>query len=128
MIGKLQIIFGADPVALALRIRGQVLVLFKQLGSVAARATVDAIAVVGATTAATLARTTAATATIIIATAATTTGLPIVDQAVCPLAKRKRAPKGSPVGQHIANLPEPPRRHRDYGCGCAGHSPAACPR
>ncbi|MBB5712260.1 hypothetical protein FHT02_003517 [Sphingomonas xinjiangensis] len=66
VIGELEIIFGVDPVALALRVRGQVLVLFVQLGSVAPRAIVDpaAIALVAATRALLLLTTTAATAAV----------------------------------------------------------------
>ena len=46
MIGELQIIFGVDPVALHLRIGRQRLVFLEQLRGIAARAIVDAVAVV----------------------------------------------------------------------------------
>lgn len=82
MIGELEVIFGVDAIALALRVRGQVLVLFVQLVGVAAGAAVDPIAIVGTPlpTGPLTTITVAATTT----TAATTTGLPIVDQAACP--------------------------------------------
>ncbi len=85
MVGELQIIFGVHAVALPLRIRGEVLVLLVQLVGVAARAVVDAVAVVG-TTLATGTRATAVIATTagIATTTATATGLPIIDQAVRP--------------------------------------------
>ena len=47
MIGKLQIIFGVDAVALHLRVTGQRFVFFKQLRRITARAIVDAIATFG---------------------------------------------------------------------------------
>jgi len=108
MVGELEIIFGVDPVALALRVGGEVLVLFEQLGRIAARAIVDAIAVVGATAAAATLRPLA-----IAATAATPpAGLPIVYQARLPRAKawapyRRRYPD-PPI---VAAPPSPaPRR------------------
>jgi hypothetical protein len=79
VIGELPIIFGVDPVALTLRLGRQILVLFVQLVGVAARAVVDAIAIVGA------ARISPRTLPIIAATTtATAAGLPIIDQAVRP--------------------------------------------
>jgi hypothetical protein len=82
MIRELEVIFGVDPVALALRLTGEILVLLEQLVRVAARATVDTIAVVGSTLA-TLTGT--VIATIVTATTATAAVLlPIVDQATVP--------------------------------------------
>ncbi len=69
VIRELQIIFGVDAVALALRIGRERLVLFEQLGGVTARAIVDAIAVAVIGVTATLALST---------TAATATGLTII--------------------------------------------------
>jgi len=80
VIGELPIIFGVDAVALALRLGRQILVLFVQLVGVAARAVVDAIAIVGATRVPTRTLPTIIAAT----TTATAAGLPIIDQAVRP--------------------------------------------
>jgi len=80
VIGELPIIFGVDPVALTLRLGRQILVLLVQLAGVAARAIVDAIAIVGATRIATRTLPTI----VIAATTATAAGLPIIDQAVRP--------------------------------------------
>jgi hypothetical protein len=80
VIGELPIIFGVDPVALTLRLGRQILVLFVQLIGVAARAVVDAIAIVGTAGIATRTLPTIIAAT----TTATAAGLPIIDQAVRP--------------------------------------------
>lgn len=82
MVGELQVIFGVDAVALALRLHGEVLVLLEQLVRVAARAAVDAVAVVG-TPLATLPRPVVAAA-VVATTAATAAVLPIVNQADVP--------------------------------------------
>jgi len=74
MIGKLQIIFGVDPVALHLGIARQRLVFLEQLGRVAAGPIIDAIAVFR--TAPRIAPTLRA----LPATTATAAGLTIVDQ------------------------------------------------
>ncbi len=85
VIGELQIIFGVDPVALTLRIAGEILVLLEQLIGIAACAAVDPVAIVGTTLAATLTRSATTTVIIIVAaTTATTAVLPIVDQANVP--------------------------------------------
>jgi hypothetical protein len=86
MVRELQIIFGGDAVALTLRIRGHVLVLFVQLAGIATGAAVDPVAIVAATLAltATVIAATATAGPIIATTAASPTGLPIVDQAVRP--------------------------------------------
>ena len=76
MIGELQIIFGVDPIALHLGVAGQRLVLLEQLGGIAARTIVDAVAAILATVRTVRPRRTALTAT----TAATATVLPIIDQ------------------------------------------------
>ena len=80
VIGELPIIFGVDAVTLALCLGRQILVLFVQLVGVAARAVVDAIAIVGATRVPTRTLPTIIAAT----TTATAAGLPIIDQAVRP--------------------------------------------
>ncbi|MDF2494033.1 MAG: hypothetical protein K0S66_967 [Sphingomonas sp.] len=46
MVGELEVIFGVYPIALALRVRRHVLVLFVQLTGIAARTAVDPIAVI----------------------------------------------------------------------------------
>ncbi len=75
MIRELQIIFRVDPVAGHLGVTGHVLVLFEQLGRVAACAAVDAIAAV------TLPLATAAALTLLATTtAATAAVLTVVDQ------------------------------------------------
>ncbi len=75
MIRELQIIFRVDPVAGHLGVAGHVLVLFEQLGRVAACAAVDAIAAV------TLPLATAAALTLLATTtAATAAVLTVVDQ------------------------------------------------
>ena len=79
MVRELQVIFGVDAVALALRFGRQILVLLVQLVGVAARAIVDAIAVVGATWI-----TTRTLPVIAATTTATAAGLPIVYQAIRP--------------------------------------------
>ncbi|MBB4153633.1 hypothetical protein GGQ80_001539 [Sphingomonas jinjuensis] len=79
MIRELEVIFCGDAVALALRIRREILVLLEKLGGVAARAVVDPITAV-ATSLAALALAVAAT-TITAATATPAAVLPIVDQA-----------------------------------------------
>src|SRR3546814_14640423 len=43
MVGELEVIFRIDTITLRLRVTCQVLVLFKKLGSVAARPVIDAI-------------------------------------------------------------------------------------
>src|SRR3546814_17470149 len=43
MVGELEVIFRIDTITLRLRVTCQVLVLFKKLGSVAARTVIDAI-------------------------------------------------------------------------------------
>lgn len=73
MIGELVVIFGVDAVALALRVAREVLVLFEQLGGIAARAIVDAVA--GVASAAGILR-----ALLLPAAAATATDLTIVHQ------------------------------------------------
>jgi hypothetical protein len=76
MIGKLQIIFGIDPVARHLGIARHILVFLKKLGRVAARAVVDAVTVV-----ATAPIVAVGTSVVIIVPAAiAATGLPVVDQ------------------------------------------------
>jgi hypothetical protein len=75
MVGELKIIFRIDPVARHLRVAGHILVFFKKLGRVAARAIVDAIAIVAATPIV------AVGASIIVVPAAiAAAGLPVVDQ------------------------------------------------
>jgi hypothetical protein len=76
MIGKLQIIFGIDPVARHLGIARHILVFLKKLGRVAACAVVDAVTVV-----ATAPIVAVGTSVVIIVPAAiAATGLPVVDQ------------------------------------------------
>jgi hypothetical protein len=67
MIRELEIIFGVDAVALRLRVARQTFILFEELGCVAARAIVDAIATILATrlTIARLLTATAAPATVL---------------------------------------------------------------
>ncbi len=74
MIRELQIIFGVDAVALHLGVARQRLVFFEQLGRVAARPIVNAIAVFGTTPRI------ATTLRALPATTATAAGLTIVDQ------------------------------------------------
>jgi hypothetical protein len=75
MVGKLEIIFGIHPVARHLRVAGHILVFLKKLGRVAARAVVDAVAIVTTTPII------AVGATIVIVPAAiAAAGLPVVDQ------------------------------------------------
>lgn len=74
MIGELQIIFSVDPVALHLGVARQRLVFLEQLGRIAARPIIDAIAAFG--TAPGIATTLRA----LPATTATAAGLTIVDQ------------------------------------------------
>ena len=74
VIRELQIIFRVHPVTDHLRVPGHILVFFKKLGRVAAGAIVDTIAAVAATPVAT------AGTTIIVPTAITATGLPVIDQ------------------------------------------------
>ena len=76
MIGELQIIFDVDPIALHLRVARQRLIFLEQLGGIAARAVVDAIAAILATVRAIRAGRTALTA----ATTATAAVLPIIYQ------------------------------------------------
>ena len=66
VVRELEIIFGVDPIALALRVRSEILVFLEQLRRIAARATVDAVAVarVGAATLALLTTTTATAAVV----------------------------------------------------------------
>lgn len=86
MVGELEIIFGVHPVALTLRIRREVLVLLVKLVRIAARAIVDAIAVVGTTlTALTRAATVVAAAATVATATAPSLLLPIIDQACRPL-------------------------------------------
>ena len=80
VVGELPVIFGVDPVALALRLGRQILVLLVQLVGVAARAVIDAIAIVGTAGVATRTLPTI----VVAATTATAAGLPIIDQAVRP--------------------------------------------
>lgn len=76
MIGKLQIIFGVDPVARHLGITRHILVFLKKLGRVAAGAVVDAVTVV-----ATAPIVAVGTSVVIIVPAAiAAAGLPVVDQ------------------------------------------------
>jgi len=84
MIRELQIIFGVHPIALTLRVRRHVLVLLVQLAGVAARAAVDAIAVVTLSLA-------AATLRPLPTTAATATVLTVVDQITVLVLKPKPA-------------------------------------
>lgn len=74
MIGKLQIIFCIDPVALHLGVARQRLVFLEQLGRVAARPIINAIAVFGTTPGI------ATTLRALPATTATAAGLTIIDQ------------------------------------------------
>ena len=74
MVGKLQIIFGVDAVALHLGIARQRLVFFQQLRCVAARTIIDAIAAFGPTPGIATTWRALPTAT------ATAAGLTIVDQ------------------------------------------------
>lgn len=71
MLRELQVIFGVDPVALRLRVARQILVFFKKLGRVAARAAVDAVTRISAPA--------IALGTRVVPTA-TAAGLPIIDQ------------------------------------------------
>src|SRR3546814_15106016 len=50
MVGELDVIFRIDTITLRLRVTCQVLVLFKKLGSVAARTVIDAITRISAPT------------------------------------------------------------------------------
>jgi hypothetical protein len=77
MVGELQIIFAVHPVALRLRVAGEILVFFEQLGRVAARPIVDAVAIIGTIGVATLRA--------LPATTATAAGLTIVHQDLCVL-------------------------------------------
>jgi hypothetical protein len=77
MIGELQIIFAVHPVALRLRVASQILVFFKQLGGIATRPIVDAVAIIGTIGVATLRA--------LPATTATAAGLTIVHQDLCVL-------------------------------------------
>ncbi|KQM88937.1 hypothetical protein ASE70_16855 [Sphingomonas sp. Leaf22] len=104
MVGELEVIFGVHPIAGALGVGGEVLVLFQQLRRIATRAIVDAIAVV-ARIAAAGSRLTLSTAT------ATAAGLTIVHQ-----------------GLVVLSLPV--RRSTDRGCeqirkAMHGHRPPA---
>lgn len=76
MVGELEVIFRVHSIALTLRITGEVLVLLEKLRRIAARAIVDAIAVIaaGASAAALRALST---------TTATAADLPVVYQRVC---------------------------------------------
>ena len=74
MVGELQIIFGIHAVAGHLRIAGHILVFLKKLGRIAARAVVDAVAIVAAAPVATIG------STVIVPAAIATAGLPVVDQ------------------------------------------------
>ena len=74
MISELQIIFGVDPVALHLGVARQRLVFLEQLGRIAARPIINAIAVFGTTPRI------ATTLRALPATTATAAGLTIVDQ------------------------------------------------
>jgi hypothetical protein len=78
MVGELEIIFGKDPVARLLCVARQRLVFFEQLGRVAARTIVDAVARVARPSV-----TLSAAVLALTAPAATATGLlTIVDQVV----------------------------------------------
>jgi hypothetical protein len=78
MIRELQIIFGVYTVPLHLRVACESLVLLKQLSGVAARAIVDAVAVI-------LAARISLWALLLPTTTATAAGLTIIDQLLCVL-------------------------------------------
>jgi hypothetical protein len=78
MIRELQVIFGVDPIPLHLRVASESLVFLEQLGGVAARAIVDAVAVI-------LTARITLRALLLPATAATAAGLTIIDQFLCVL-------------------------------------------
>ncbi|GGA04305.1 hypothetical protein GCM10019071_38560 [Sphingobium fuliginis] len=75
MVGKLQIIFRIHPIARHLGIARHILVFFKKLGRIAARAAVDPVAIVTAAPIATV-----GPAIIVVPAAIPATGLPVVDQ------------------------------------------------
>jgi hypothetical protein len=105
MVGELQIIFGVHPVAGTLCVGSQVFVFFEQLRRVAARAIVDAIAVIARIAAA------ASGLALSTTTATTAAGLTIVHQ-----------------GLLVLSLPV--RRSCDPGCeqirkAMHGHRPPA---
>ncbi len=103
MIRELQIIFGVDAVALALRVGRKRLVFFEQLGGIAARAIVDPVAVPGVGIAATLALSTPT---------ATAAGLTIIiDQSPVVLVyKTNPALLQTGVKPHAASAPVKTRR------------------
>lgn len=101
MIRELQIIFGVDAIALALRIGGEGLVLFEQLAGVAAGAIVDPVARIGV--AATLALSTPT---------ATAAGLTIViDQSPVVLVSQTK-PGLAPIGCKLHTPSAPVRTRR----------------
>src|SRR3546814_4487526 len=71
MCGELEVIFRIDTITLLLRVTCQVLVLFKKLGSVAARTVIDAIIRISAPAITLRAR---------VVQTATAAGLTIIDQ------------------------------------------------
>src|SRR3546814_1045684 len=71
MVGELEVIFRIDTITLRLRVTCQVLVLFKKLGSVAARTVIDAITRISAPAITLRAR---------VVPTATAAGLTIIDQ------------------------------------------------
>ena len=86
MVGELEVIFGLDAVAGELHVARQRLVLFKQLGGIAALAIVLAIAI----------RTTGHTLGTLSTATATAAALTIVDQESCSLSHRASATARTP--------------------------------
>ena len=80
MIGELEIIFGVDAIARALRVGGHVLVFLEQLAGIAARAIIDAAAVTLLAALALAAATAAAIAVAATTATAPAAALTIVDQ------------------------------------------------
>ncbi|BCA59627.1 hypothetical protein HMP06_2396 [Sphingomonas sp. HMP6] len=84
MVGELEVIFDVDAVALHLCVARERLVFLEQLGGIAARTIVDAIAAILATRIATR------RALLLPATATTATGLTIIDQVLVVLSSETK--------------------------------------
>jgi hypothetical protein len=126
MIGKLQIIFDVDAVTLHLRVARKRLILLEQLGGIAARAIVDAIAGILATRIATR------RALLLPATAATAAGLTIIDQVLVVLCLETNPAVLQQIWMQMPPAPpptignaRPPRSPDDSDCMTkdAGYSP-----
>lgn len=118
MVGELEVIFDVDAVALHLRVARKRLVFFEQLGGITARAIVDAIAAILTTRIATR------RALLLPATAATATGLTIIDQVLVVLSSET---KPAVLQNMDANAPGPTPADHTAERACHGRRTTALP-